>query len=175
MESDRRGQEPESKVLVLNSSCLPINICSWRRALILLLKGKADGVEDSGKKINSGRFTLPLVIRLKGYVPVPYSGVVYARKNVFLRDNYTCQYCGRTTNLTIDHVIPRSKGGEDIWENVVTCCVRCNNKKADRTPEQEGMKLTGIPYKPPSNLYLQITRRSSVPKSWFNYFFGKTA
>ena len=172
--------EPErsvdhSKVLVLNTTFLPINICSWRRAVVLLFKGKADGLENGNRSINSGKYIIPLVIKLKEYVPLPYNGVVFTRKNVFLRDNYTCQYCGRTGNLTIDHIIPRSKGGEDVWENVVTCCVRCNNKKGDRLPEEEGMKLLGTPYKPPSGLYLQITRQTSVPKSWFSYFFGKPA
>ena len=175
MESDRRRQDVQSKVLVLNTTFLPINICSWRRAIVLLFKGKADGIENSKKKINSGKYTLPLVIKLKDYVPVPYNGVVFTRKNIFLRDNYTCQYCGRTGNLTIDHIIPKSKGGEDIWENVVACCIRCNNKKSDRLPEEEGMKLIGTPYKPPSSLYLQITRQSSVPTSWFSYFFRKSA
>jgi 5-methylcytosine-specific restriction endonuclease McrA len=158
--------------LVLNTTFLPINICSWRRAMVLLFKGKAEGIEKSKKYINSGKYVLPLVIKLKDYVPMPYNSVVFTRKNIFLRDNYTCQYCGKTGNLTIDHIIPRSKGGEDVWENVVACCIRCNNKKGDRLPEEEGMRLIGTPYKPPSSLYLQITRQSSVPKSWFSYFFG---
>jgi len=175
MESDRRRQEASSKVLVLNTTFLPINICSWKRAMILLFKGKADGIENSKKYVNSGRFILPLVIKLKDYVPVPYNGVVFTRKNIFLRDNYTCQYCGRTGNLTIDHIVPKSRGGDDVWENVVACCVRCNNKKGDRMLEEEGMKLIGTPYKPPSSLYLQITRQSSVPSSWFSYFFRKSA
>ena len=142
---------------------------------MLLFKGKADGIENGSMTINSGRYKIPHVIKLKDYVPLPYNGVVFTRKNIFLRDNYTCQYCGKTGNLTIDHIVPRSKGGEDVWENVVTCCVRCNNRKGDRMPEEEGMKLIGTPYKPPSSLYLQITRQSSAPSSWFSYFFGKPA
>jgi 5-methylcytosine-specific restriction endonuclease McrA len=175
MEDDRSSQTTDSKVLVLNSTCLPINICSWRRAVILLFKGKAEGLESGRRKLNGGRFELPQVIKLKDYVPIPYNGVVFTRKNIFLRDNYTCQYCGKTGNLTIDHVIPKSKGGEDVWENVVACCVRCNNKKGDRMPEEEGMKLMGTPYRPPSGLYLQITRQTTAPKSWFNYFFKSSA
>jgi 5-methylcytosine-specific restriction endonuclease McrA len=158
--------------LVLNTTFLPINICSWRRAMVLLFKGKAEGIEKSNKYINSGKYVLPLVIKLKDYVPMPYNGVVFTRKNIFLRDNYICQYCGKKGNLTIDHIIPRSKGGEDVWGNVVVCCIRCNNKKGDRLPEEEGMKLIKTPYKPPSTLYLQITRQSMVPRSWFSYFFG---
>jgi len=140
--------------------------------MVLLFKGKADGVENSKRHINDGRFILPLVIKLKEYVPIPYNGVVFTRKNIFLRDNYTCQYCGKNGNLTIDHVVPRSRGGDDAWENVVACCVRCNNRKGDRIPEEEGMKLIGTPYKPPSSLYLQVTRQSSVPSSWYSYFFS---
>ena len=162
-----------SKVLVLTATFLPINICSWKRAITLLFKGKADGLEKSNKLIN-GKYILPFVIKLKKYVPLPYNDVVLTRKNVFLRDNHTCQYCGKNGNLTIDHVIPRCKGGKDSWDNVVVCCIRCNNKKGDRTVEESGMRLLSVPYKPPSSLYLHMTRMNSVPKSWFDYFF-KTA
>lgn len=175
MESDRRGKVSESKVLVLNATFLPINICSWKRALILVFKGKAESLENSKKYVNSGKYVLPLVIKLREYIPLPYNGVVYTRKNVFLRDNYTCQYCKRSNNLTIDHIVPTSRGGEDAWENVVTCCVRCNNKKGDKLPEEANMKLAGIPYKPPSSLYMQVTRQTSVPSGWFSYFFRKSA
>jgi 5-methylcytosine-specific restriction endonuclease McrA len=175
MESDRRVKVSESKVLVLNATFLPINICSWKRALILVFKGKAESLENSKKYVNSGKYVLPLVIKLREYIPLPYNGVVYTRKNVFLRDNYTCQYCKRSNNLTIDHIVPTSRGGEDAWENVVTCCVRCNNKKGDKLPEEANMKLAGIPYKPPSSLYMQVTRQTSVPSGWFSYFFRKSA
>lgn len=171
MESDPGGPK---KVLVLNTTFAPINICSWRRAVTLLFKNKAESVEASERKIN-GRFILPFVIRLKSYVPLPYNSVVLTRKNVLLRDNFTCQYCGSGGNLTLDHIMPKSRGGEDSWENIVVCCVRCNNRKGDRAPEEVGLKLSGTPYKPPSMLYLQMTRLSNIPKSWFNYFFGKQA
>ena len=175
MESERCRKVPESKVLVLNTTFLPINICSWKRAIVLVFKGKAESIENSKKHVNSGKYILPQVIKLRDYVPIPYNGVVFTRKNVFLRDNYICQYCKKGNNLTIDHIVPTSRGGEDAWENVVTCCVRCNNKKGDKLPEEASMKLTGIPYKPPSSLYLQVTRQSSVPTSWFSYFFRKSA
>ena len=158
------------KVLVLNATFTTINICSWRRAMILLCKEKAVQVEKSGKLIN-GKYELPIIIRLVKYVPLPYKEAILSRKNIYLRDNHTCQYCGKSGNLTIDHVMPRSRGGEDRWENVVASCVRCNNKKSDRTPEEAGMKLKGVPFKPPSSLYLQITRLNNVPKSWSPYFF----
>jgi 5-methylcytosine-specific restriction endonuclease McrA len=173
MESDPGDRRAGYKVLVLNSTLSPINITSWRRAILLLIKEKAETVEPSNRLVNN-KFILPLVIRLKKYIPLPFSGVVLSRKNIFLRDNYICQYCGRHGDLTIDHVIPRSKGGQDSWTNAVVCCVRCNNKKGDKTPEETGMKLGRTPYKPPSMLYLHMTRMNNVPEVWNNYFFSLT-
>ncbi|MBN2057606.1 MAG: HNH endonuclease [Candidatus Saganbacteria bacterium] len=159
------------KVLVLNSTYAPINITSWRRAMVLLYKGKANGVAFNGCMIN-GRLRLPEVIKLSNYVPLPFAEIVLSRKNLYLRDNHACQYCGRTTGqMTIDHVIPRSRGGKDTWDNLVVCCARCNNRKGDRNLEEAGMRLSGVPYRPPSNLYLQMTRLANVPQSWFEYFF----
>ena len=159
------------QVLVLNSTHMPINITSWQRAMTLLYKGKADAVKLNGYFIN-GKYHLPEIIRLTGYVPLPYIEVVLTRRNIYLRDNFTCQYSGkRGNNLTIDHIIPKSKGGEDSWENMVVCCSRCNNRKGSRNLEETGMKLIGTPYRPPSTLYLYMTRLSGVPESWYNYFF----
>ncbi|MFC1767936.1 HNH endonuclease [Candidatus Margulisiibacteriota bacterium] len=168
------SQNGFSKVLVLNTTFLPINICSWKRAITLVFKGKADGIESSPKKIN-GKFMLPMVIKLKKYIPLPYNGVIFTRRNVFLRDNFTCQYCGKKTRLTIDHIVPKSRGGEDTWSNVAVSCVRCNNKKGDMSLEDAEMKLQGTPYKPPSGLYLQMTRYNSAPDSWQSYFFRKAS
>ncbi len=161
------------KVLVLNSTHVPINITSWERAISLLYKGKADGVRYNGHFIN-GKYRLPEIIRLAKYVPMPYSEVVLSRRNIYLRDNHTCQYCGRQGgNLTIDHIVPKSKGGEDSWQNMVVCCARCNNRKGDRSLEEAGMKLIGVPYRPSSTLYLHMTRLTGVPQSWNQFFFGE--
>jgi 5-methylcytosine-specific restriction endonuclease McrA len=161
----------KKNVLVLNSTHLPINITSWKRAMLLLYKGKATGVKYNGCMIN-GQFRLPEIIQLLSYVPVPYTDVVLSRKNLFLRDNHTCQYCGRThATLTIDHIMPRSRGGEDCWSNMVVCCARCNCKKGDRTLDEAGMRLKGSPYRPSSTLYLHMTRMSGVPESWHDHFF----
>jgi hypothetical protein len=160
------------KVLVLNSTRLPINITSWQRAMVLMYKGRAAGVVYNGRMIN-GRFRLPEIIKLVNYVPMPYTDVVLSRKNIYLRDNHACQYCGKSGgNLTIDHVVPKSRGGDDSWGNMVVCCARCNNRKGSRTLEEAGIKLIGTPYRPPSNLYLHMTRLSGVPESWHHYFFG---
>lgn len=163
----------KKNVLVLNATHLPINITSWKRAMLLLYKGKATSVKYNGHMIN-GRYRLPEIIKLLNYVPIPYTDVVLSRKNIFLRDNYTCQYCGRTnSNLTIDHIVPRSKGGEDSWTNLVVCCARCNSKKGDQTVEAAGLKMIGTPYRPSSTLYLHMTRMTDVPESWHEQFFGK--
>lgn len=161
------------KVLVLNANSLPINITSWERAMTLMYKGKASGVRYNGVVIN-GSYRLPEIIKLMSYVFVPYSDVVLSRKNIYLRDNHTCRYCGKANStLTIDHVIPRSRGGQDTWENMVVCCSRCNCKKGNQTLAEAGMKLAGSPYRPSSTLYLQITRLANVPQSWEEFFFGK--
>jgi 5-methylcytosine-specific restriction endonuclease McrA len=163
----------KKKVLVLNATQMPINITSWERAMSLLYKEKATVVVNNGHLIN-GRFRLPEIIKLSKYVPRPYNEVAFSRRNIYLRDNHTCQYCGRSGgNLTIDHVVPKSRGGADSWENMVVCCARCNNRKGSRTPEEAGLKLASLPYHPPSTLYLHMTRLAGVPQSWYNYFFNE--
>ena len=137
-----------AKVLVLNASYEPLNITSWRRATVLLIKGKAEQVEHNGKYIYPG-FPLPTVIRLRHYVRVPYKEIPLTRRNILHRDSHACQYCGYTgDNLTLDHVIPRSRGGGDSWENIVTACVRCNVNKGSRTPNEAQLHLHHPPRKP---------------------------
>jgi 5-methylcytosine-specific restriction endonuclease McrA len=171
MTEDNIKANAYSKVLVLNETLAPINICSWRRAMTMIFKGKAITVENSDRLLNH-RYFLPFVIRLVNYVSIPYNSVVLTRKNIYLRDNHTCQYCGKGSNLTIDHIIPRSRGGKDVWENIVACCVRCNNRKGDRLPEEVGMQLRKRPYRPPSSLYLHVTRLNTIPRCWNDYFFN---
>jgi 5-methylcytosine-specific restriction endonuclease McrA len=142
-----RLQQP---VLVLNASYEPINICGARRALVLVLKGVASAEEESAHAVHSTRSSLrlPSVIRLLEYRRIPHQTRALSRKNILMRDRYTCQYCHRVMNsgeLTLDHVIPRSRAGESAWENLVACCHRCNNKKGSRTPEEAGMKLLRQP------------------------------
>ncbi len=162
--------DSERKVLVLNATFVPISICSWKRAVKLVYKRKASVVEEGRAKIHS-QFILPLIVKLINYVSLPFNGMVLSRKNVYLRDNHRCQYCGKNGNLTLDHIMPRSRGGNDRWENMVACCIRCNNLKGDRTLEEAGMRLLGVPYKPPSMLYLHMTRLPRVPDCWRDYFF----
>jgi 5-methylcytosine-specific restriction endonuclease McrA len=162
-----------SKVLVLNASYEPLNICSWRRAVVLILKGKAESIEHNGKML-SDTFSLPTVIRLRNYVKIPYKEISLSRRNVLHRDNYTCQYCGeRRHDLTIDHILPRSKGGIDTWENVVAACLKCNVKKGDRTPNQANMHLLTTPRRPPSHVTFEISKHSlSGHTYWNKYLIG---
>jgi 5-methylcytosine-specific restriction endonuclease McrA len=137
-------------VLVLNASYEPINVCAARRALVLVLKGVASAEEHAPSYVRSARHAVPLpsVIRLLEYRRIPHQARALSRKNILLRDRFTCQYCAQTfpaSELTLDHVIPRSRGGESSWENLVACCYRCNNRKGNRTPEEAGMKLIRIP------------------------------
>ena len=142
-----RLQKP---VLVLNASYEPINVCAARRALVLVLKGVASAEEVSVASVHSARNSvrLPSVIRLLEYRRIPRQTRALSRKNILMRDRYTCQYCHRTMpsgELTLDHVIPRSRAGESAWENLVACCHSCNNHKGSRTPEEAGMKLLRQP------------------------------
>ena len=144
---NERLQKP---VLVLNASYEPINVCGARRALILVLKGVASAEETSAAAIHSARniVHLPSVIRLLEYRRIPRQTRSLSRKNILMRDRYTCQYCHRTlpsAELTLDHVVPRSRAGESNWENLVACCNSCNNRKGNRTPDEAGMKLARQP------------------------------
>ena len=138
----------DSPVLVLNLNYVPINVCNARRAVVLLGKGKAEILADGRGEIHtpSTTVTVPSVIRLAYLVRRPFSPRKFSRREVFLRDHYTCQYCGRRTHdLTLDHVIPRHRGGDHCWENVVSACIPCNHKKAGRTPREAGMRLLRQP------------------------------
>jgi len=145
-----RGERLHRPVLVLNASYEPINICAARRALVLVLKGVATAEEQSHIAVRSAvqSILLPSVIRLIGYRRIPHQTRSLSRKNILIRDRFTCQYCQRTlgsTELTLDHVIPRSRSGETAWENLVACCHDCNNRKGSRTPEEAGMRLSRQP------------------------------
>lgn len=141
-------------VLVLNATYEPLSIVSVRRAVVLLLKEKAEIIEATEALLRSEHLSLPvpLVIRLVAYVPVPHRlGLPVSRRTVLARDRYTCQYCGSQpgkANLTLDHVVPRSRGGRTAWENVAIACGPCNRRKGNRTPEEVGMRLLSKPARP---------------------------
>lgn len=146
------GVIEHSRVLVLNYSYEPLQVCNAQRAIRMMLLGKAETLEVDGMLIRSEylQIRLPLVIRLLRYVRVARIGdVPFNKKNIFRRDNNTCQYCGEVgRDLTIDHVVPRSRGGSTGWENVVCCCRNCNARKGDRLPEEVDLRLISRPHKP---------------------------
>jgi 5-methylcytosine-specific restriction endonuclease McrA len=147
----------KDKVLVLNQDYQAISICSAERAFVLVFLRKAELVyELPDRVIRSIRaeWSYPSIIRLYSYVRVPFRRVALSRANVFRRDGYCCAYCGARTNLTLDHVNPRSQGGVDSWENLVTACHSCNTRKGNRTPEQAEMPMRKKPFRPSYIMYL---------------------
>jgi 5-methylcytosine-specific restriction endonuclease McrA len=163
-----------SKVLVLNASYEPLNITGWRRAVILMLKGKAEQIEHNGKYLYRD-FPLPTVIRLRQYVTVPYREIPLTRRNILNRDNHSCQYCGYTgSDLTLDHVIPRSRGGVDSWENLTTACMRCNVKKGSRSPKEANLLLRNQPRRPHSSLHYEAASQinNGTHAEWRKYVIG---
>jgi 5-methylcytosine-specific restriction endonuclease McrA len=162
------------KVLVLNASYEPLNITSWRRAVVLVLKNKAEQVEHNGKCVRTN-FPLPTVIRLRNYVHLPHKEIALTRRNILYRDGHSCQYCGYIgEDLTLDHVLPRSRKGEDSWENIVTACVKCNVKKGNRTPQEAKMPLRQNPRRPYSSLYFEVSKhvKTGGHQEWQKYMIG---
>lgn len=163
------------KVLILNQDYSALTICSVQKAFILVYLNKADIVSESaqgGIQTISRTFPRPSVIRLHRYVNLPYKGVVLSRQNIFKRDNHQCQYCGITTDLTLDHVLPRSRGGKSSWTNLVTACKTCNSKKGDLTPEEAQMPLMRKPFKPSFIMFLRDFS-GKIEKEWECYL-GKS-
>jgi len=166
-----------SPVLVLNATYEPINVTAARRAIVLVLKGVATTEEENGAFMHSARLAIriPSVIRLTHFRRIPYQTRALSRKNILMRDRYTCQYCQSampSSELTLDHVVPRSRAGESSWENLVACCHRCNNRKGGRTPDEAGMKLLRPPR--PFSLHtnrhlMRLLARSDV--QWRKYLF----
>ena len=150
-----------------------MTICNAKRAIVLIFLGKAEIISaNSNKKINSvyHTFDYPSIVRLGFFVKVPYKKIILSRKNILRRDNHKCQYCGVMTNLTVDHVIPKSKGGDDTWENLTTACIRCNNKKGDKTPDEANLRLTNIP-KRPSYITFMKNFAGNVGDDWKPYLY----
>ena len=160
-----------SQVLVLNATYEPLNICSARRALVLMLKNKAEAVETSDRSYHSAEmsFPLPTVIKLGYFVKVPRGGTrKVSKRAVLARDRHRCQYCGSGSHLTIDHVVPKSRGGGSTWENIVTSCAPCNSRKGDRLPREAGMRLRRNP-RPPDPLAFVLTTVGEIHRSWRRY------
>jgi 5-methylcytosine-specific restriction endonuclease McrA len=167
-EHRRRGRDG-GRVLVLNASYEPINVCTVRRAVVLLLKSKAEVVDHATWELRSERSSMsrPVVIRLVTYIVVPRDTHrrKITRRAVFARDNWTCQYCGSRSNLTVDHVIPRSKGGGSTWDNIVASCAPCNRRKADHLPDKAGMHPRRTPSVPQAHVFIHVAT-PTIPAAW---------
>lgn len=167
-----------SRTLLLSQSYEPVKIISWQRAITLLTLGKVEVVEEFDGEIRSPSVVLkmPAVVRLLRAFRRHRKPVKFSRVNIYARDKYRCQYCGKKKTmdeLTYDHVVPRSKGGRTIWTNIVTSCWPCNMKKGDQTPEEAGMRLKSRPKQPrwvPA-ISVQIRTRS-VPDVWQGYLWS---
>jgi 5-methylcytosine-specific restriction endonuclease McrA len=161
-------------VLVLNASYEPLNVCSVRRAHVLVFKGKAEILEAHTRELRSATDTFhwPHVIRLLHYVRVPrLVQRKISRRALFARDGWRCQYCGAGTKLTLDHVVPRSRGGDSDWENVVTSCAPCNLKKGNRLPEEVQMNLIASPRPPAPALFVTLSA-PRIPDGWQPYLIA---
>jgi 5-methylcytosine-specific restriction endonuclease McrA len=161
-------------VLVLNQTFEPLNICRVRRAMVLIYQNKAELLENGSGMLRTidGEYPIPSVIRLAAMIKRPHRiQRKMTRIEIFKRDNFTCQYCGKVShNLTLDHVIPRSRNGQHTWENVVSACVPCNRIKAGRTPEEAGMKLRKKPVAPrPGGLFYLPSRVPEIRREWEKY------
>ena len=156
-------------MLVLNATYEPINVCTVRRATVLLLKEKAEMIEHASWSLRSEHTQLPrpMVIRLMTYVKVPRDTHrrKITRRAVFARDGWTCQYCGSRANLTVDHVIPRSKGGDSTWENIVASCAPCNRRKGDLLPAQANMTPRRAPRAPSPHVFIHVAS-PTIPTAW---------
>ncbi|HOJ59329.1 MAG TPA: HNH endonuclease [bacterium] len=173
----KQSEFAHHRVLVLNSSYEAINICTARRAIVMLLTGKADVVENAPHRVRASSLQMPLpeVIRIRRFIKLPYRPIPFCRKNIMLRDAYSCQYCGEqlpSDELTLDHVIPLSRGGKDTWNNVVTACKRCNHKKGNNFIEEIGMTLVSPPRKPTLPTFLHLVRLMGEKREvWRKYLF----
>jgi 5-methylcytosine-specific restriction endonuclease McrA len=146
------------RALVLNASDAPLAVVSARRAVVLVLKEKAEVVVSNGMVFRSEHLELeaPSVLRLRYFVKVPFRAhTALTRRAVFARDGWVCQYCGKAAE-NLDHVLPRSRGGKHTWDNVVAACRRCNSKKENRLPDEAGLKLAHQPYIPSDGFRLSL-------------------
>lgn len=162
-----------TEVLVLNQDYQPISVCSVQRSVKLLFLQKAELLHDDPEKVIrtvDDEYSYPSVIRLRRYIRLPYAKIVLSRRNIMKRDRNTCQYCGSRSDLTLDHVMPKSRGGADSWENLVTACNSCNVKKGNRTPDEASMPLHSKPYRPIHITFFQ-NLIGTVQEHWKPYLY----
>ena len=164
-------------VLVLNQNYEPLNVCNVRRAFVLVFDGKAEVLEEHAATVRSATrvYPFPSVIRMTYLIRRPRPRVKLTRREIFIRDDYTCQYCGRNSHdLTIDHIVPRSRGGGHSWDNLVSACKSCNHRKGGKSLSQARMDLRSTPAEPRAGMYYTIERRldSHVVEAWWKFLPG---
>ncbi|MGE5596029.1 MAG: HNH endonuclease [Hyphomicrobiales bacterium] len=167
-----------SSVLVLNQNYEPLNVCNVRRAMVLVLRGKAEIIETAREFIHTATssFPLPSVIRLVHLIRRPRPRVRLTRKEIFARDGWACVYCGKQTkDLTLDHVLPRHRGGEHTWENLVSACKPCNHRKAGRTPAEAHMTMRHQPGQPRVSIYYAFFPYLGSQLEWRKFVPGYEA
>lgn len=153
------------RILVLNADYQPVNMTSFKKGCKLVYKGKAEVLTlDEDKNITSAKLmeVRPKVIRLLQYIYLPYRKMSLTKQNIYKRDGYKCGYCGSKEELTLDHIIPKSRGGGNTWENLVSCCAKCNSKKDNRTPSEAGMKLKLEPHAPTFKSLIGFTKETKL-------------
>ena len=168
------GSILNTEVLVLNKAYEPLDICNVKRAIVMIFLEKAEAVVPMGQVLRrvTDEYQVPSVIRVKRYISPVNDAVVLNKKNLFRRDNHTCQYCGKKSNqLTIDHIVPKVKGGKDTWENLVTACHRCNNQKGDKDLEATNMTLLKKPRKPNRIHRLRKFAGEKARNKWRTFLF----
>jgi 5-methylcytosine-specific restriction endonuclease McrA len=165
------------QTLVLTQGYEPLQVIGWQRAITLLALDKVDVVEEYDAEIRAVSLVVPVpaVVRLRKAFRRFAKPVKFSRVNIYARDGYRCQYCGQTctiSELTYDHVVPRSRGGRTCWENIVSACYACNRRKANRTPAEAGMKLLSVPARPTwmPSVAIRVSTRS-VPDAWRDYVY----
>lgn len=169
---------PSLPVLVLNQNYEPLNVCNVKRAFVLVDRGKAEILENGRGYLHSptALYEIPSVIRLVYLIRRPRPQGRLTRRDVFLRDKFKCQYCGQPTrDLTLDHVLPRHRGGPHDWENVVAACKPCNHRKAGRTPDEARMHLLKEPYRPTYSYYRSFYQYLQSQDGWRKFIPGGEA
>ncbi len=161
-------------MLILNQNYEPMSVINVKKAIVLLYLGKAEMIEaHDGKMVRAVSMAMPFpsIVRLGVYVKVPYKKIILSRKNILRRDSHRCQYCGRSdVTLTVDHVLPKARGGTDTWENLVCACVHCNNRKGDRTPAEAQMVLLRKPIRPNHVMFIRHFV-GTIDDHWKPYLF----
>ncbi len=166
----------DTVVLLLNSNYEPLNVCDARRAFRLLFREKAEVLEYDHHEVRTVReiFRAPSVMRMQYHIKRPRPRVKLSRREIFARDSHTCQYCGtRTHDLTLDHVVPRHRGGSHSWDNLVAACKACNHRKGGKTPDEARLRLMRPPVEPRSDIYSLFAPYLADPRNeaWRTYLF----